>query len=78
MIIAGIVLNARSAVMKENDLAASAVKDRTAEKKSFLKGVIICVVAGVAAPMLNYAFIYGEQLKVTAESLGAVYRLGGI
>jgi L-rhamnose-H+ transport protein len=71
VIIAGITLNARSAVMKEKDLAGSTTEDKPVEKKSFLKGVIICIIAGVTAPMLNYAFIYGDKLRVAAENLGA-------
>ena len=71
VIIAGIILNAWVAVMKERDLDISASREKSAEKKSFLKGVIICTIAGTTAPMLNYAFIYGDKLRVIAENLGA-------
>ena len=48
-------------VMKEKDLADSAASGKPVEKKSLLKGLIICIVAGVTAPALNYVFIYGDQ-----------------
>jgi len=69
VIITGIILNAYSAVRKEKDLADSAVEDKPTKKKSFLKGLIICVIAGLSIPMLNYAFIYGEPLRASAEKL---------
>jgi len=73
VIIVGVILNAWSAVMKEKDLADSATEDKPLEKKSLIKGVIICAVAGVTAPMLNYALIYGNKkgLSEAAKSLGA-------
>lgn len=71
VIVTGVILNGWSAVIKENDLARSASPDKPGQKRSFRKGVMICVVAGITAPMLNYAFIYGDKLRATAESLGA-------
>jgi len=70
VIILGVVLNACAAVMKEKDLTHSAASEQSTEKKSFLKGVIICCVAGVTAPMLNYSLIAGGYLTETAEELG--------
>jgi len=78
VIIVGVVLNAWSAVMKEKDLVDSTAEDKHVEKKSLLKGLIICTVAGVTAPALNYVFIYGEQLRATAERLGASETLASI
>lgn len=78
VIVAGVLLNAISAVMKEKDLADSAAEDKPVEKKSLLKGIIICIVAGVTAPALNYVFIYGDQLRATAERLGASETLASI
>ena len=71
IIIAGVILNTWSAVMKEKDLSDSTAEDKPVEKKSFLKGLVICIVAGVTAPALNYVFIYGDQLRATAERLGS-------
>ena len=40
--------------------------------------MIICIVAGVTAPALNYVFIYGEQLRLTAVRLGTGETLASI
>lgn len=71
VILMGILLNAWAAVMKERDLTRVAAGYKPGRKKSFLKGLIVCLVAGCTAPMLNYAFIYGDQLKLAAMNLGA-------
>ena len=78
VIIAGVILNTWAAVKKEKDLTDSAIENRSTEKKSFLKGLVICIVAGVTAPALNYAFIYGDQLRATAERLGSSETLASI
>jgi L-rhamnose-H+ transport protein len=78
IIIVGVILNTWSAVMKEKDLVDSTTEDKHVEKKSLLKGLIICVVAGVTAPALNYVFIYGEQLRATAERLSVGETLASI
>jgi L-rhamnose-H+ transport protein len=69
VIIIGVVINGRSAVLKEKDLAA-ADSDKPAGRKSLIKGVIICVISGIMNPMLNYAFIYGDKLMQTATMMG--------
>lgn len=72
VVLAGILLSTWAAVLKQNDLAsAQAVSSKPTEKKSFAVGLIICIVAGITAPMLNYAFIYGDELRASAENFGA-------
>lgn len=39
--------------------------------KSFKKGLIICILAGVFGPMINFGFVFGEPLQQTAVELGA-------
>jgi L-rhamnose-H+ transport protein len=69
VILIGVVLSAWAAVIKEKDLRAGAPSQRP-EKKSFAKGLLICLVAGVTAPFLNFAFVYGEKIRGTAVTLG--------
>ena len=66
VIICGVALSAYAAVIKANDQGAPG-----GEKKSFRKGLLICVVAGLTAPFLNFAFVYGDTIRRTAVSLGA-------
>lgn len=40
-------------------------------RQSFRKGLIICILAGVFGPMINFAFVYGEPMQRYAESQGA-------
>jgi len=39
--------------------------------KSFAKGLLICIFAGVFGPLINIGFVYGEPLQDTAVELGA-------
>jgi L-rhamnose-H+ transport protein len=79
VIIAGVIISAVSALIKQKDLARPADTSEADQGDSAnnkpaatrLKGVMICIVAGVTGPMLNYAFIYGDQLRAKAEELGA-------
>ncbi len=42
--------------------------------KSFLAGVLICVLSGIFSPMLNFAFVFGEPLREAALAKGASAR----
>jgi len=70
LIVTGLALNAWSAIIKEKDLSKSTSQEKHVPKP-LMKGIVICVVAGITAPMLNFAFIYGDQLRVSAEKFGA-------
>ena len=39
--------------------------------KNFGKGLLICILAGVFGPMINFGFVVGEPLQQTAVELGA-------
>ncbi|MEN6384800.1 MAG: L-rhamnose/proton symporter RhaT [Phycisphaerales bacterium] len=75
IVVAGMILSACAAVLKQKDIASSIQTGELRQHKSFATGLVICVVAGLTAPMLNYAFIYGDQLRITAENLGATKTL---
>jgi len=70
VIILGVIFNAWSALVKEKDLAAAATS-QSSERKPLAKGLILCLITGLIAPALNYAFITGGELMTVAESLGA-------
>ena len=71
VIILGVIFNAWSAIVKEKDLAAATAATQSSERKPLAKGLIICLITGLIAPALNYAFITGGPLMASAESLGA-------
>ncbi len=57
-------------------LFANAGKGKTqaappVEGKSFAKGLLICILAGVLGPMINFGFVMGEPLQEKAVELGA-------
>jgi len=39
--------------------------------KSFLAGLLVCVLSGIFSPMLNFAFVFGEPLREAALRAGA-------
>ena len=72
VIIASLVISGFAAAMKEKDLAVSEEHcDGIREKKTFRKGFLICITAGLLCPGLNYAYLYGGPLTKMAVTLGA-------
>ena len=69
VILIGVVLSAWAAVIKERGIRDTA-SGPPAEKKSFGKGLLICLVAGATAPFLNFAFVYGEGIRSAAIAAG--------
>jgi len=63
VILAGIILYA----------IAGKGKDKASNKpgSNFKVGLIICILAGVFGPMINFGFVFGEPLQDTAIQLGA-------
>lgn len=39
-------------------------------KPDFRKGLLVCIMAGILGPMINFAFVFGENLKTNATKLG--------
>lgn len=69
VIILGVVFSAWAAVVKARD-QEGVPGEAAPARQTFLKGLVICVVAGLTAPFLNFAFVYGERIRETAVSLG--------
>jgi len=63
IVIRGIVLCAAAGKMREKDGA------RTAQ--GFALGLLICVLAGIFSPMLNFSFAFGDELQQRATAAGA-------
>ena len=40
-------------------------------KKSFIVGLVFCVLSGVLSPFVNFSFIFGEQIMDAAKAAGA-------
>jgi len=60
--IAGIILFSNAGKSKSEDVKTG---------KSFKTGLIICILAGVFGPLINFGFVFGEPLQNTAIQLGA-------
>lgn len=63
IVIGGIVLCAAAGKMREKD------GPRTAH--GFALGLLICVLAGIFSPMLNFSFAFGDELQQRAMAAGA-------
>jgi len=58
---------------------AGSLKEKTSDnqasgsnnKSGYMAGVIICLLAGLIGPMINFGFVYGEPLKQKAIEFGA-------
>jgi len=37
----------------------------------FLAGLVICVLSGIFSPMLNFSFVFGQELQTRAQTAGA-------
>ena len=62
IVVAGIVLCAAAGKMREKD---------TAVRQGFGIGLLICVLAGIFSPMLNFSFAFGDELQKRALDAGA-------
>jgi L-rhamnose-H+ transport protein len=71
VILVGVGLSGWAAVLRQRDQTGAASAAETREKRSVLTGFIVCVIAGVTAPMLNLAFVCGETIRERAVELGA-------
>lgn len=72
VMISGIVVLAIAGMKREKTLVADVKATvQNNEKSMFLKGFIICLVAGVFGAMFNFALINGKPMETMAISLGA-------
>lgn len=68
IVLAGIFLCARAGRMRE---LAGGQPASSAPKSSFSSALLICVLAGIFSPMLNFTFVFGEELQRKALEFGA-------
>jgi L-rhamnose-H+ transport protein len=70
VIILGIILYSIAGSRKEKKL-----QDKTTQihksHSNFKKGLLICVLAGIFGPMINFAFVFGNPLQERAITTGA-------
>ena len=69
IILAGIIFFAIAG--HNRDSKSRQTHSETPIKKNFRKGLIICLLAGIFGPMINFAFVYGAPLQEKAVATGA-------
>ncbi len=67
----GLVFLAVAGMRRERDLAAST------ERSGFGVGLIICILSGIFSAMLNFAFVFGEEMRQLALHAGASTPMSG-
>lgn len=65
----GIALGARAGRLKEKAMAQQ--RQPAGKEASFLKGLVICIVAGVCGSLMNIAFVVGAPIQEQAIAMGA-------
>ena len=68
VIVVGIVLFSIAGSKKNPETTDG---NKNVSKSIFIKGLIICILAGVFGPMINFAFVFGEPIQIKAIELGA-------
>ena len=66
IVIGGVFFCALAAKLREEAAGVESVP-----KTGFWTGLLICIAAGVLSPMLNFSFVFGEELRRRAIELGA-------
>lgn len=67
IVIAGVALLAIAGKRRERESATLAPM----VKSGFFVGLIICILAGIFSPMLNFSFVFGQPLQASALAAGA-------
>ncbi len=62
---AGLVFLARAGKIRERDLS------QTSSGSGFTVGLVICVFSGIFSSMLNFSFLFGDELRLRALHTGA-------
>jgi L-rhamnose-H+ transport protein len=70
IVLAGIVLLALAGRLRERASPEAALR-AALPAKGFVAGIVICVLAGIFSPMLNFAFVFGEPVRDAAAAMGA-------
>jgi len=72
LLMVGVCLCALAGKQKERALFSSSNNVKGNRRiGSFYKGLIVCAISGAASPMLNFAFVFGDEIVSTAETTGA-------
>jgi len=71
LMMVGIVISARAGILKDKILSGTGNPQNPSGRKSFVKGLIICIVAGVCGSWLNISFVLGAPIQEQAVTLGA-------
>lgn len=72
LVIMGIVLLAIAGQRREQEAHVLAPM----VQPGFLLGLLICILAGIFSPMLNFSFVLGQELQRQAFSLGGSFSIG--
>lgn len=67
VVLAGIFVLAAAGRIRERSQAQAQI---ATPAKTFLSGVILCILAGIFSPMLNFAFVFGEGMRKAASAAG--------
>jgi len=72
LILVGIVLSAIAGWMKEKEhqIGPQAKHGDVEEKMSFKKGLILCILAGLGSPLINFGLAFGKTLTTQAGQVG--------
>ncbi|MGO8787023.1 MAG: L-rhamnose/proton symporter RhaT [Terriglobia bacterium] len=70
----GLVLLALAGMRREREQAAGGA---ASERSGFGVGLIICILSGVFSSMLNFAFVFGEEMRQTSLHAGASTAMSG-
>jgi len=68
VLIIGIIILAYAGKMRETDKGNKS--SNNPNSKLFIKGLIIAIIAGVFGPMINFAFVFGDEIQLIAEQTG--------
>lgn len=66
ILLIGIVIISIAGSKKESD----SKEKSSGTRKAFTLGIIVCILAGIFGPMVNFAFVYGEPMQLKAIELG--------
>ena len=77
LLVLGIVLCSIAGKIRERDqnaaagLAPANAAHSVKPRKTFLTGLVLCVLAGLLSPAVNYAFAFGDEIRAAALKAGA-------
>src|SRR3984893_9707457 len=66
VMVLGLVLLALAGRIREHDLEAS-----SGMRSGFTIGLVICILSGIFSSMLNFSFVFGDELRLRALNAGA-------